>query len=63
MPLPEPCEVEFAPRIVSGPEAVPALDEVYAELSKRFDSGESDGAHEEKNAAHDHARTDLLLLI
>ena len=41
--LPESCEVEFEPRIVNAA-AEQSLDEVYAILSKRFDSGQHDVA-------------------
>jgi len=41
--LPEHCEVEFEPRPVQ-PDSLKALDDVYAILSERFASGESDVA-------------------
>ncbi len=43
--LPEHCEVEFEPRPVQA-ETIqpPAMDEVYAVLSERYRSGESDVA-------------------
>lgn len=43
--LPDHCEVEFEPRIVNGDPSTPgALDEVYAVLAERYQSGESDVA-------------------
>ena len=42
--LPEPCEVEFEPRVVPTKASSASLDEVYAILSKRFDSGQHDVA-------------------
>lgn len=42
--LPEHCHVEFEPRIVEAGTIAPTLDEVYAVLSERFESGESDVA-------------------
>ncbi len=42
--LPDHCKVEFEPRIVEGPEGKATLDDVYALLAKRFDSGEHDVA-------------------
>lgn len=41
--LPEHCEVEFEPQIVETHES-PSLEDVYAILGQRFDSGESDVA-------------------
>jgi len=41
--LPENCEVEFEPRVVSS-EIGCASDELYEILNKRYDSGESDTA-------------------
>jgi len=40
--LPEPCEVEFEPRVVEREEDGRALDDVYAVLSERYESGETD---------------------
>jgi predicted DNA-binding antitoxin AbrB/MazE fold protein len=42
--LPEHCHVEFEPRIIDAESPVPSLDDVYAVLSERFESGESDVA-------------------
>ena len=42
--LPDPCEVEFEPRIVNGAAAAAAMDDVYAVLDERFVSGEDDVA-------------------
>jgi len=42
--LPQRCHVEFEPRIVEAEAEAPNLDEVYAVLSERFESGESDVA-------------------
>ena len=42
--LPERCHVEFELRVLDTQAAVPALDDVYAVLKKRFESGESDVA-------------------
>lgn len=42
--LPERCEVEFEVWHVKEEPKVPTLDDVYAILSKRFSSGESDVA-------------------
>lgn len=43
--LPEKCEVEFEPRLISNGSAEGVtLDDVYAVLDKRFDSGEHDVA-------------------
>jgi predicted DNA-binding antitoxin AbrB/MazE fold protein len=42
--LPDPCEVEFEPRLVQPSAADPGMDEIYAILAERFDSGESDVA-------------------
>jgi len=47
--LPDRCHVEFEPRIVDAASIAPSLDEVYAVLGERVDSGESDvaGRHNE----------------
>ncbi len=42
--LPERCEVEVEVRQVTSAENVPTLDDVYAILGKRFNSGEHDVA-------------------
>jgi predicted DNA-binding antitoxin AbrB/MazE fold protein len=42
--LPERCEVEVEVRQVKEEPKVPTLDDVYAILSKRYNSGESDVA-------------------
>jgi predicted DNA-binding antitoxin AbrB/MazE fold protein len=42
--LPDPCEVEFEPRIVQTASTIPGLDEVYAILAERYASGEHDVA-------------------
>jgi predicted DNA-binding antitoxin AbrB/MazE fold protein len=42
--LPDRCEVEVEVRQVKEQAKMPSLDEVYAILSKRFDSGEHDVA-------------------
>ncbi len=42
--LPDPCEVEFEVRSVKAEAERPSLDDVYALLGKRFDSGERDVA-------------------
>jgi predicted DNA-binding antitoxin AbrB/MazE fold protein len=42
--LPDRCEVEVEIRQVKEPPGVPTLDDVYAILSKRFNSGEHDVA-------------------
>ena len=42
--LPDPCEVEVEIRQVKQPAKEPTLDDVYAILSERFDSGEHDAA-------------------
>jgi predicted DNA-binding antitoxin AbrB/MazE fold protein len=42
--LPDRCEVEVEIRHVHEEPTKPSLDEIYAILSKRFDSGESDVA-------------------
>jgi predicted DNA-binding antitoxin AbrB/MazE fold protein len=42
--LPDPCEVEFEPRLVQPGPVIPGLDEVYAILSERYASGEHDVA-------------------
>jgi predicted DNA-binding antitoxin AbrB/MazE fold protein len=49
--LPEYCEVEFEPRIIDAADNNrPNLDDVYAVLGRRFDSGQSDVA--EKHDEH-----------
>ncbi|MCO6458534.1 MAG: antitoxin family protein [Pirellulaceae bacterium] len=42
--LPERCEVEVEVRQVKAEPKVPSLDDVYAIMSKRFDSGDSEVA-------------------
>jgi predicted DNA-binding antitoxin AbrB/MazE fold protein len=42
--LPDPCKVEFEPRISKPQDKVPTLDEVYEILDARFDTGEIDVA-------------------
>jgi predicted DNA-binding antitoxin AbrB/MazE fold protein len=42
--LPERCEVEVEVRQVKEESKVPSLDDVYAIMSKRFNSGDSDVA-------------------
>jgi predicted DNA-binding antitoxin AbrB/MazE fold protein len=42
--LPDRCAVEVEVRVLGEGPSVPSLDEVYAILSKRFDSGENDVA-------------------
>jgi len=42
--LPDNCEVEFEPRIIDAADHKPELDDVYAVLAKRFDSGQPDVA-------------------
>ncbi len=42
--LPEDCHVEFEPCVVDKGCSTPNLDEVYAVLKKRFESGEHDVA-------------------
>lgn len=42
--LPDPCEVEFEPRLVQPGDVDRGLDEVYAILAKRYSSGEHDVA-------------------
>ena len=42
--LPENCHVEFEPRLVTNESGPPSLDEVYAVLGRRFESGEHDVA-------------------
>jgi predicted DNA-binding antitoxin AbrB/MazE fold protein len=42
--LPEHCHVEFEPRIIDAEPLVSSLDDLYAILSERGDSGESDVA-------------------
>ena len=40
--LPDHCEVEFEPRVVDHNPQSQTLDEVYAVLSERYESGERD---------------------
>lgn len=42
--LPDPCHVEFEPRVVVSEATPPSLDEVYDVLNRRFNSGQSDVA-------------------
>jgi predicted DNA-binding antitoxin AbrB/MazE fold protein len=42
--LPEPCEVEFEPRVVEPRDKADALKRVREILSHRYDSGETDVA-------------------
>ena len=42
--LPDPCEVEFEPRLVQVGSTGSGLDEVYAILAERYASGEHDVA-------------------
>ena len=42
--LPEHCHVEFEPRIIDAESLIPTVDDVYAILRERFESGESDVA-------------------
>lgn len=42
--LPDHCEVEFEPRVVDGAEQASELDEIYAILSERYPSDETDVA-------------------
>lgn len=42
--LPDPCEVEVEVRQVKAASEKPTLDDVYAILSERFDTGEHDVA-------------------
>ena len=42
--LPDRCEVEVEIRQVKATPSIPTLDDVYAILSKRYNSGESDVA-------------------
>lgn len=42
--LPDPCEVEFEPRILAQSLPDDSLDRVYAVLSERYDGGEPDVA-------------------
>jgi predicted DNA-binding antitoxin AbrB/MazE fold protein len=42
--LPDPCEVEFEPRLVRPDAAAGDLDEIYAILAERYASGEHDVA-------------------
>ena len=48
--LPDPCEVEFEPRLIRPGIASRGLDEVYAVLGERYASGEQDVAarHDER---------------
>ncbi len=40
--LPDRCEVEFEPRLIDGSAGQSGLDDVFAVLSERYASGESD---------------------
>jgi predicted DNA-binding antitoxin AbrB/MazE fold protein len=40
--LPDRCEVEFEPRVLNHRASEQALDDVYAILAKRYESGETD---------------------
>jgi hypothetical protein len=42
--LPDKCRVDMDVRVLESPREKAELDEVYAILSKRFDSGETDVA-------------------
>ncbi len=42
--LPDPCEVEFEPRLLHSDAASPHLDDIYAVLAERYNSGEHDVA-------------------
>jgi predicted DNA-binding antitoxin AbrB/MazE fold protein len=42
--LPDPCEVEFEPRLVQRSVEDSGMDEIYAVLAERYDSGEHDVA-------------------
>lgn len=42
--LPEACQVVFEPKLVCSEQFAASLDDVYALLSRRFDSGQSDVA-------------------
>jgi predicted DNA-binding antitoxin AbrB/MazE fold protein len=42
--LPDPCEVEFEPRLIQPAIAGDDLDEIYAVLAERYASGEHDVA-------------------
>jgi predicted DNA-binding antitoxin AbrB/MazE fold protein len=42
--LPEACHVVFEPQVVADEKSPATLDDVYALLSRRFDSGEQDVA-------------------
>jgi predicted DNA-binding antitoxin AbrB/MazE fold protein len=42
--LPEACHVVSEPKLVDADASAPSLDEVYALLSRRFDSGQFDVA-------------------
>ena len=42
--LPDPCEVEFEPRLVQPGTESEAMDDIYAVLAERYHSGEHDVA-------------------
>ncbi|MGO8688233.1 MAG: antitoxin family protein [Thermoguttaceae bacterium] len=42
--LPDPCEVEFEPRVIQSGTTSRGLDDVYAVLAERYVSGEPDVA-------------------
>jgi len=42
--LPDPCEVEFEPRLIEQSNPDHAMDDVHAVLSERYQSGEPDVA-------------------
>lgn len=42
--LPDPCEVEFEPRLVQPTATGDEMDDIYAVLSERYHSGEHDVA-------------------
>jgi predicted DNA-binding antitoxin AbrB/MazE fold protein len=42
--LPNSCEVEFEPRLIETPENKTGLDDIYAILAERYDSGNTDTA-------------------
>jgi predicted DNA-binding antitoxin AbrB/MazE fold protein len=42
--LPDPCEVEFEPRLLGTAETREGLNQVYAILAERYSSGDSDVA-------------------
>lgn len=60
--LPDPCEVEFEPRLIRPPDSQAELDGIYAILGERHASGEHDVAarHDEHQltwlAASDYTR-------